>query len=233
MPAERLPHLFEKFARRDGPDPSRDLGLGLAICKGIVEAHGGRIWAESQGAGLGSRFTFTLPATEEHPTRPARPSTGRARPARADAAEPRVLVVDDDPRTLKIVRDALAGAGYDPIVTGDPGEAIELMDETEIDVVLLDMMFPDHDGIELMRDVFAHHDAPVIFLSAYDQRDLIVRAFEMGAVEYIAKPFSPSELAARVKAALRKKLGDQANNPKYIHTVPQVGYRMPKPDTTS
>ena len=63
--AERLPHLFRKFSRIDGEDPRRDIagsGLGLAICKGIVEAHGGRIWAESDGPGLGARFTFTVPA---------------------------------------------------------------------------------------------------------------------------------------------------------------------------
>ena len=207
---ERLPFLFEKFSRHDGPDRTRDLGLGLAICKGIVEAHGGRIWAESDGPGLGSRFTFTLPVTDEHPARPGRAATGRPRVDRAGAAGPRVLAVDDDPRTLKVVRDALADAGFDPIVTGDPDEAAALMEEAAIDVVLLDMMLPDCDGIDLMRDVFARHDAPVIFLSAYDQRELIVRAFEMGAVDYIAKPFSPSELAARVKAALRKQPDPQA-----------------------
>ena len=62
--AERLPHLFRKFSRIDGEDRRRDIagsGLGLAICKGIVEAHGGRIWAESDGPGLGAQFTFTIP----------------------------------------------------------------------------------------------------------------------------------------------------------------------------
>ena len=62
--AERLPHLFRKFSRLEGEDRGRDIagsGLGLAICKGIVEAHGGRIWAESDGPGLGARFTFTIP----------------------------------------------------------------------------------------------------------------------------------------------------------------------------
>ena len=70
VPAERLPQLFRKFSRLDGEELGRDLGgsgLGLSICKGIVEAHGGRIWAESGGEGLGTRFTFTIPAVEEPP----------------------------------------------------------------------------------------------------------------------------------------------------------------------
>ena len=65
--ADLLPHLFRKFSRIDGEERGSGIagsGLGLAICKGIVEAHGGRIWAESDGAGLGARFTFTLPAVD-------------------------------------------------------------------------------------------------------------------------------------------------------------------------
>ena len=64
IPAERLPHLFRKFSRVEDDDQGEDTGLGLAICKGIVEAHGGRIWAESEGPGLGARFAFTVPAVE-------------------------------------------------------------------------------------------------------------------------------------------------------------------------
>ena len=72
--ADLLPHLFRKFSRIDGDDRGRGIagsGLGLAICKGIVEAHGGRIWAESGGPGLGARFTLTLPAVEEAGSGPA------------------------------------------------------------------------------------------------------------------------------------------------------------------
>ena len=65
IPAERLPDLFRKFSRAQSEEQGGDTGLGLSICKGIVEAHGGRIWAESDGPGTGACFTFTLPSVEE------------------------------------------------------------------------------------------------------------------------------------------------------------------------
>ena len=203
LPAERLAAVFDKFSRPDGADRSRDLGLGLAICKGIVEAHGGRIWAESDGPGLGARFTFTVPIAERAPAARGRlPASTRGQHS---GAKTRVLVVDDDPRTLKSARDALKVADCEPTVTADPGRVAALIEDTKPHVVLLDLMLPGTDGFELMQEILAIGDVPVIFLSAYDQDQVIAQAFAMGAVDYIVKPFSPTELAARVNAALRKK----------------------------
>ena len=207
--AERLPHLFRKFSRIDGEDRRRDIagsGLGLAICKGIVEAHGGRIWAESDGPGLGARFTFTIPVAGDAAAGVPRRSARRERPERERERErERILVVDDDPQTLRHVRDALARAGYEPIVTGDPQEALSQVEANDPHLVLLDLMLPGTDGIELMGNILDMADVPVIFLSAYGQEETIARAFEKGADDYVVKPFSPTELVARIKAALRKR----------------------------
>ena len=204
IPAERLPHLFRKFSRVEDDDQGEDTGLGLAICKGIVEAHGGRIWAESEGPGLGARFAFTVPAVEGAAAERFQPAPNLRRES---AAEQPVLVVDDDPQTLRYVRKALADAGFDPVVTADPEEALPLVEERRPDLVLLDMMLPGADGIELMRDILAVADVPVIFLSAYGREEVVARALESGAVDYIVKPFSPTELVARVRAALRRGAG--------------------------
>ena len=117
--------------------------------------------------------------------------------------------MDDDPQALRYVRDALASADYTPVVTGDPGEALRLVAEEKPDLVLLDLMLPGTDGIELMKDILAAGDLPVIFLSAYGWDELIARAFDMGAVDYVVKPFSPTELAARIRAALRKRAASE------------------------
>ena len=204
IPAEDLPHLFRKFSRDDAQDGERRIGgtgLGLAICKGIVEAHGGRIWAESEGTGMGARFTFTLPVVEgvaeETHRQPAR-AQSQARKGE------RILVVDDDPQALRYARDALSDAGYRPTVTADPEEALLLMEEDRPRLALLDLMLGSSDGIKLMGDILAIADVPIIFLSVYGKDEVIAGAFEAGAADYIVKPFSPTELVARVRAALRR-----------------------------
>ena len=171
-----------------------------------MEAHGGRIRAESGGAGLGTRFTFTLPVAEAAGTGAAAGlARGPSRPPREERERTRILVVDDDPQTLRYVRDALTAAGYSPLVTGDPQEVSDLIKSKKPRLVLLDLILPGIDGIELMERVPEMADLPVLFISGYGRDETIARALEAGAVDYIVKPFSPTELTARVRAALRRR----------------------------
>ena len=207
---ERLPQLFRKFSRIGGDDAEREIagsGLGLAICKGIVEAHGGRIWAESAGVGLGARFTFTVPVVETASTGGAGPvPRSAARSTPEENGQVPVLAVDDDPMVLRYLRDALGNAGYRPVVSTDPDEALRLVETERPQLVLLDLMLPGSDGIELMQSIHRIADVPVVFLSAYGRDEVIARAFETGAVDYMVKPFSPTELVARVRSAMRRRL---------------------------
>ena len=131
--------------------------------------------------------------------------------AAGDAHAPTcILVVDDDPQMLRYVRDVLTAADYDALVTSDHRELSRIIETERPELVLLDLMFPDTDGIELMESVPDLADLPVIFISAYGRDETIARALDSGAADYIVKPFSSTELTARIRAALRRR---QASEP--------------------
>ena len=204
MPAEQLARVFQKYTGVDGQGErgSEEAGPELRICRGLVEAHGGRIWAVSGGTGLGTRFTFTIPVAEEAAAGAALSFGRRYREGREPIP---VLVVDDDPHTLRYVGDALASAGFSPLVTADHREIPRIVNTEKPRLVLLDLLLPGTDGIELMGSVPELADLPVIFISGYGKDETIARALAAGAVDYIVKPFCPAELTARIRAALRRR----------------------------
>ncbi len=201
---ERLPLLFTKFFRGDGRDPS-SYGLGLAICRGIVEAHGGRIWAHSSGRGRGAQFTFTIPALDEPVMAPAHDVHSDQSESPAATKVERILVVDDDLQALRFVRSTLTKAGYAAIVTSEPSEVEHLLDSEMPHLVLLDLLLPGTDAFEVIRRVPRLLEVPVIFVSGRGDDQLVAKALELGAADYIVKPFSPTELLARIAAALRRQ----------------------------
>ena len=219
LPPDQLPNLFRKYSRIDGGMVERDIvgyGLGLSICKGIVEAHGGRIWAESEGPDRGVRFTFTIPVAEqairEDPDHAGRPA-GRSRTGEDGPA--RILVMEDDPQTLRHIRDILSRGGYTTIFATGPDDALHQVESEKPQLALLDLALSGIDGFELMRDILDVSDVSVICLSAHGRDQDIERALDLGAADYMVKPFSPTELTARIRAALRKAaavdLADEAS----------------------
>ena len=208
--ADRLPYLFRKFPLTDGEvGYGQTVGenLGLVIAKGIVEAHGGRIWAEGSDPGAGTRFTFTIPSVDqslggdEQATDPAQIFGSQERTA---GGQERILALDDEPRSQLHLRNTLREAGYTPMVTGNPDDLERLMETGNPDLVLLNPAAADG-GANAMERIREFTGAPVIFMSARADDDEVARSFAMGADDYIVKPFSQAELVARIKAALRRQ----------------------------
>ena len=211
--AERLPHLFKKFSRTDGGGEGWHMegeSLSLAICKGIVEAHGGRIWAESEGPGLGARFTLTIPTVpDDWATGSGSVSTDSGRTARRQR---RILVADNEPQMLRHVRNTLREAGYTPVAADSPDEVERLVKLEKPHLVLLGAAASGPEGLALMKRLVEVDGVPVIFLSGEGGEQDVARAFEMGADDYMVKPFSPTELVARIEAVLRRQAAPNRAN---------------------
>ena len=201
---EALPHLFRNYRGGTGEWAIEGTGLGLVICRGLVEAHGGRIRAESGGPGQGARFTFTVPVAGDD-GQGASPEPRVSGPVPEMGGSPRVLVVDDDPQMLRFARDALSKAGYTVLVTGDHEELATIVRAEKPHLELLDLMLPGADGIELMRSVPELDDVPVVFISGYGRDETVAEALQADAADYLVKPFSATEQTARVGAALRRR----------------------------
>lgn len=127
-----------------------------------------------------------------------------AEPARQTETKPTVLVVDDDPAIVKILRDFLRSEGFDAATAGDAAGALRVLDETAIACVLLDVMMPGTDGFALCRRIRETRDVPILFLSARDADIDKIRGLGIGGDDYITKTATPSEVVARVKAVLRR-----------------------------
>ena len=205
--AERLPNLFKRFPWIDSDEGEFEGAcLGLTICKGIVEAHGGYISAERDRAGLSTRITFAIPAAKEAANVvAATPPQLSVSLAQAGGEQERILAVDDDPQILSYVRDTLLGGGYVPITTGNPDEVSRLIYAIKPCLVLLDLMLAGSNEFEIVKSISQITDVPIIFLSGYGRDRTIAQAFDLGAADYIVKPFSSTELLTRITTALRRK----------------------------
>jgi two-component system KDP operon response regulator KdpE len=118
--------------------------------------------------------------------------------------EPLVLAVDDEAGILRLIRLELSEQGYRVVVAADGDEAIRTFEQQRPDVVVLDIMLPDMSGLEVMRRLRERSNTPIILLTARDHDEDKVRGLELGADDYVVKPFNPQELTARVRAVMRR-----------------------------
>jgi len=125
-----------------------------------------------------------------------------------DSMNPRVLVVDDDPALAEMLGIVLRGEGFEPAFVSDGDAALGAFRRERPDVVLLDLMLPGTDGIEVCRQIRAESGVPIVMLTAKGDTIDVVLGLESGADDYIVKPFKPKELVARVRARLRTHDGE-------------------------
>ncbi|HYZ10136.1 MAG TPA: MtrAB system response regulator MtrA [Pseudonocardiaceae bacterium] len=118
--------------------------------------------------------------------------------------KPRVLVVDDDPALAEMLTIVLRGEGFDTAVVGDGTRALPVVRELRPDLVLLDLMLPGMNGIDVCKAIRAESGLPIVMLTAKSDTIDVVLGLESGADDYVVKPFKPKELVARVRARLRR-----------------------------
>ncbi|WP_158587195.1 ATP-binding protein [Motilimonas pumila] len=218
--------IFEPFKQVDGSETRTQggSGLGLAISQQLVQLMGGQLACQSE-LGQGSRFEFCLPMTQ----RPVLTSCEQALNQRQSLlVEPvsllpsavkgelqslgQVLVVDDEAMNLQVIHNHLSLAGYQTQLCQDGQQALTLLAQQPFDLLILDVMLPSISGFEVAIAIRAQQglvDLPILMLTAKTRTKDVLRGFQVGANDYLMKPFLQDELLARVGSLIRAKQSQQ------------------------
>jgi len=204
-----LPRVFERFAQGHGGINRRysGLGLGLAIAQAIVEMHGGRVKAESDGVGRGSRFTVRLPVTNQAVASEQTGPTGFSPDAQPEHLGLRVLVIEDSRDTIDLLNMWLNMFGCEVIMTTEALEGIRLAAESNPDLIISDIGMPDLDGYELIRKLRATpgiEHVPAIALTGYAREEDRELALAAGFNSHIGKPAEMNSLLHLIKKLTNK-----------------------------
>ena len=129
----------------------------------------------------------------------------------------KILIVDDEPPIIDVLQYNLQQAGYDVVVACDGEQALALTRSDQPDLIILDLMLPKIDGIDVCRTLRRESEVPIIMLTAKDEEIDRVLGLELGADDYVVKPFSVRELMARVKSVLRRTRQPNTSSPVMVH----------------
>jgi signal transduction histidine kinase len=206
--ADFLPYVFESFRQADSSITRNfgGLGLGLAICRHLVELHGGKIWAESEGEGKGSTFTLELPLLNTCDLAIAQQKPLRKTTA-YDLSNLNILVVDDEPDTLEFLSFFLSEQGANIQAVESVAEAIAYLNSTIPDLIISDLGMPDRDGYNLIQYVRSlppqnGRNIPAIALTAYATEKSRAQALQAGYQIHLSKPTDTTKLLQAI-ATLR------------------------------
>ena len=195
IPPESLPQMFELFAQGDRSLARSEggLGIGLTVAKKLVEMHGGSITATSDGPGKGSEFTVRLPRTKK-PDRPSEAAMGRIA---ASSKPARILVIDDNVDTARVMAKLLKLLGHEVKISHDGPEGIETARDFRPSFVLLDIGLPGMDGYEVaaqLRREVCCKESVIIAVSGYGQDEDRRRSKEAGFHHHLIKPLDHDAL---------------------------------------
>lgn len=213
LKSEFLNHLFERFRQADGSTTRRHggLGLGLSIVKHLIELHGGTVWAESPGENQGATFAIQLPLAIVHSKEQAQPyPKGTVRNFDLpDLSGLKVLVVDDEPDGRDLIRLVLMEANAEVITAEGAKDALELLKERKVDVLVSDIGMPEMDGYEFIKharklDQQAGRRTPAVALTAFARSEDRTRALRAGFSAHIAKPVESDELLATIASVAER-----------------------------
>ena len=218
---EHLDRIFDRFYRISrGEERATGSGLGLSIVRATIEAHGGKIWADSPGIGLGTTVYCTLPFTPTVETEPlhhipsettvassasgplALPRTGPLRQSQRS----KIFVVENDPRIVRYLRAHLEEQQYHVHTLSHGIQLLRQLDLEEPDIILLATRLSDISGAEVLQRLREFSAIPVMILCDECNEDEHVRLLDLGADDLILKPFSIKELLARVRVLLRRSI---------------------------
>ncbi len=134
----------------------------------------------------------------------------------------KILIVDDDKNICQIIREYLEFEDFNVEVAYDGESALNEVEKTDFDLIILDIMLPKLDGLEVCQELRPQNDTPILMLSAKTKDVDRITGLELGADDYVTKPFSPKEIAARVKAILRRTNQDGANEEQDVIKFPEL-----------